>query len=175
MLQPTRSGACRAAGQHRTRCGRSSPRLLGPSEGGRVRRLRCLAGLERPTGGRITIGDALVHDSARGVTVPTHKHDIGMVFQSYAIWPHLTVFENVAFPLREVRPKIPEAREAMRSWCSLSGGERPLAASSAAASSSVWRWRARSCARPRWCCSTNPCRTSTPSCAPRPGLNCARW
>lgn len=84
--------------------------LLGPSGCGKTTTLRCLAGLERPTGGRITIGDALVHDSARGVTVPTHKRDIGMVFQSYAIWPHLTVFENVAFPLREVRPKIPEAR-----------------------------------------------------------------
>ncbi len=84
--------------------------LLGPSGCGKTTTLRCLAGLERPSGGRITIGNALVHDSTRGVTVPTHKRDIGMVFQSYAIWPHLTVFENVAFPLREVRPKISEAK-----------------------------------------------------------------
>lgn len=84
--------------------------LLGPSGCGKTTTLRCLAGLERPTGGRITIGNSVVHDSSRGQTVPTHKRDIGMVFQSYAIWPHLTVFENVAFPLREVRPKIPEAK-----------------------------------------------------------------
>jgi iron(III) transport system ATP-binding protein len=84
--------------------------LLGPSGCGKTTTLRCLAGLERPTGGTISIGDTVVHDSARGVSVPTHKRDIGMVFQSYAIWPHLTVFENVAFPLREARPKIPEGK-----------------------------------------------------------------
>lgn len=84
--------------------------LLGPSGCGKTTTLRCLAGLETPTGGRITIGDTVVHDTDRGLTVPTHKRDIGMVFQSYAIWPHLTVFENVAFPLREARPKVPEAQ-----------------------------------------------------------------
>ena len=82
--------------------------LLGPSGCGKTTTLRCLAGLERPTGGRITIGNTVVHDTAKGLTVPTHRRDIGMVFQSYAIWPHLTVFENVAFPLREVRPRINE-------------------------------------------------------------------
>ncbi len=82
--------------------------LLGPSGCGKTTTLRCLAGLERPTGGSISIGDTVVHDTDQGTSVPTHKRDIGMVFQSYAIWPHLTVFENVAFPLREVRPKIEE-------------------------------------------------------------------
>ena len=84
--------------------------LLGPSGCGKTTTLRCLAGLERPTGGRISIASTVVHDTARGLTVPTHRRDIGMVFQSYAIWPHLTVFENVAFPLREARPRIPEAQ-----------------------------------------------------------------
>ena len=83
--------------------------LLGPSGCGKTTTLRCLAGLERPSAGRISIADALVHDSATGHSMPTHRRDIGMVFQSYAIWPHLTVFENVAFPLREVRPRIAEA------------------------------------------------------------------
>ncbi len=83
--------------------------LLGPSGCGKTTSLRCIAGLETPSSGRITIGGNVVHESARGLTVPTHKRDLGMVFQSYAIWPHMTVFENVAFPLREVRPKLTEA------------------------------------------------------------------
>ena len=82
--------------------------LLGPSGCGKTTTLRCLAGLERPTEGTISVGGTMVHDSVRGKTVPTHRRNLGMVFQSYAIWPHLTVFENVAFPLREIRPKISE-------------------------------------------------------------------
>ena len=82
--------------------------LLGPSGCGKTTTLRCLAGLERPTSGAITIGNTLVHDSGNNVSIPTYRRDIGMVFQSYAIWPHLTVFENVAFPLREKRPKMAE-------------------------------------------------------------------
>jgi iron(III) transport system ATP-binding protein len=84
--------------------------LLGPSGCGKTTTLRCLAGLERPTSGRILIADKPVHDSARGVSVPAHRRDIGMVFQSYAIWPHLSVFENVAFPLREMRPRVGEEK-----------------------------------------------------------------
>lgn len=82
--------------------------LLGPSGCGKTTTLRCLAGLEQPTEGKILIGDNVVHDSTNATSVPTHKRPLSMVFQSYAIWPHLTVFENVAFPLREVRPKMAE-------------------------------------------------------------------
>ena len=74
--------------------------LLGPSGCGKTTTLRCLAGLERPTGGRILIGDEVVTAIAEGVFVPPEKRQIGMVFQSYAVWPHMTVFENVAYPLR---------------------------------------------------------------------------
>jgi iron(III) transport system ATP-binding protein len=77
--------------------------LLGPSGCGKTTTLRCLAGLERPDAGRIVLDDAVVFDAAAGVLVPASERGIGMVFQSYAIWPHMTVFENVAFPLRVAR------------------------------------------------------------------------
>src|SRR5215471_1579386 len=79
--------------------------LLGPSGCGKTTTLRCIAGLERPDSGRIVIGDQTVFDSARRIFVPPSDRGIGMVFQSYAIWPHMTVFENVAFPLRVARDR----------------------------------------------------------------------
>jgi iron(III) transport system ATP-binding protein len=77
--------------------------LLGPSGCGKTTTLRCVAGLERPTSGTIAIGGAIVSDPARGVLVPPRRRNIGMVFQSYAVWPHMTVTQNVAFPLRRRR------------------------------------------------------------------------
>lgn len=74
--------------------------LLGPSGCGKTTVLRCIAGLETPTSGIISIGGTVVSDVARGILVPPDKRSIGMVFQSYAIWPHMTVFKNVAFPLK---------------------------------------------------------------------------
>src|SRR3972149_3977744 len=74
--------------------------LLGPSGCGKSTTLRCLAGLERPDAGEIRFNGEAVFSKARGVFVPPEKRQIGMVFQSYAIWPHMTVFENVAYPLR---------------------------------------------------------------------------
>jgi ABC-type Fe3+/spermidine/putrescine transport system ATPase subunit len=74
--------------------------LLGPSGCGKTTSLRMVAGLERPDEGRIVYKGHVVADSQRRLFVPPHKRNIGMVFQSYAIWPHMTVFENVAYPLR---------------------------------------------------------------------------
>lgn len=74
--------------------------LLGPSGCGKTTTLRCLAGLERPESGHISFGDRTVFDSGRHVDVPTHKRNIGMVFQSYALWPHLTVRKNIGYPLK---------------------------------------------------------------------------
>jgi iron(III) transport system ATP-binding protein len=85
--------------------------LLGPSGCGKTTTLRCLAGLERPQVGRIVIGNRTVFDSAKRIFVPASDRGIGMVFQSYAIWPHMTVFENVAFPLRVSRTKKYSAAE----------------------------------------------------------------
>jgi iron(III) transport system ATP-binding protein len=74
--------------------------LLGPSGCGKTTTLRCIAGLEAPTAGEISIGGQLVFCATGGTFVPAHKRNIGMVFQSYAIWPHMTVFQNVAYPLK---------------------------------------------------------------------------
>src|SRR3970282_1769327 len=75
--------------------------LLGPSGCGKTTTLRCVAGLERPDGGEIEIGGGLVNPQSRRLSLPTEKREIGMVFQSYAIWPHMNVFQNVAFPLTQ--------------------------------------------------------------------------
>jgi iron(III) transport system ATP-binding protein len=85
--------------------------LLGPSGCGKTTTLRSIAGLEKPTSGEIEVGGRTVYSSSRGIFVAPNKRNFGMVFQSYAIWPHMNVFQNVAFPL-EVR-KLPrkEIRE----------------------------------------------------------------
>jgi iron(III) transport system ATP-binding protein len=81
--------------------------LLGPSGCGKTTTLRCVAGLEEPDSGRIEIFGATVYDSNLRIAVPTHQRPIGIVFQSYAIWPHYSVFDNVAYPLRVASPRIP--------------------------------------------------------------------
>lgn len=74
--------------------------LLGPSGCGKTTTLRCIAGLERPDAGSIYIGDQLVASAENNVYLVPEERNIGMVFQSYAVWPHMTVFENVAYGLR---------------------------------------------------------------------------
>jgi len=97
--------------------------LLGPSGCGKTSLLRCLAGLERPDSGSIRIGEQTIFDADTGVAVPPAQRDLGMVFQSYAIWPHMSVFENVAFPLEyrcrkmgrnELRARVMECLELVR-------------------------------------------------------------
>ncbi|GAA1141904.1 ABC transporter ATP-binding protein [Microbacterium natoriense] len=88
--------------------------LLGPSGCGKTTTLRCLAGLERPTTGRITMGDRIVVDTDRKTFVPADKRQVGMVFQSYALWPHMSVAENVAYPLRVARLGAQDRQKRMR-------------------------------------------------------------
>lgn len=82
--------------------------LLGPSGCGKTTTLRSIAGLERPTEGVITAGKRVVFSGASNIFVPPNRRQFGMVFQSYAIWPHMSVFENAAFPLRVRRKRTPE-------------------------------------------------------------------
>ncbi len=86
--------------------------LLGPSGCGKSTTLRCIAGLEHPNGGEIIIGEKTV--AAKGRSLPPNLRPIGMVFQSYAIWPHMTVFNNVAFPLKQVKSRVPNPERTER-------------------------------------------------------------
>jgi iron(III) transport system ATP-binding protein len=88
--------------------------LLGPSGCGKTTTLRSIAGLEKPTGGEIRVGDRTVFSAAQGIFVAPNRRNFGMVFQSYAIWPHMNVFQNVAFPLEVGRRRFSQAEKADR-------------------------------------------------------------
>jgi iron(III) transport system ATP-binding protein len=112
--------------------------LLGPSGCGKTTTLRAIAGLEQPTAGEIRIDGTTVYSSQRGINIRAEKRGLSMVFQSYAIWPHMTVFENVAYGLRvrrtaaaEIAERVERALEMvqMRNFASrraaqLSGGQQ---------------------------------------------------
>jgi iron(III) transport system ATP-binding protein len=89
--------------------------LLGPSGCGKTTTLRCIAGLETPDAGEISVADRVLFSSSRHTRVPANQRGLGMVFQSYAIWPQMNVFDNVAFPLevlpRRKRPRKAEIRD----------------------------------------------------------------
>ena len=82
--------------------------LLGPSGSGKTTALRCVAGLEKPDSGEIRLGERVVFAGKGKKNVPPEDRELGMVFQSYAIWPHMTVYQNVALPLTQGRRKIPK-------------------------------------------------------------------
>lgn len=95
--------------------------LLGPSGCGKTTTLRAVAGLETPQHGRIIIDNRLVFDASCGINVPPERRGLSMIFQSYAIWPHMTVFENVAFGLRARRVSRGDLAEAVRRSLDLVG------------------------------------------------------
>ena len=123
--------------------------LLGPSGSGKTTCLMILAGFEAPTSGEIRVNGKLVHD------LPPRKRDMGMVFQNYALFPHMTVGQNLSFPL-EVRGVAP-GECARPGWTG--AGDRaparirrpPPPASCPAASNSEWRSPGRWCSNPVWC------------------------
>jgi iron(III) transport system ATP-binding protein len=114
--------------------------LLGPSGCGKTTTLRSIAGLERPRSGEISVGDRVVYSGSRGIFVAPNRRGFGMVFQSYAIWPHMSVFQNAAFPLEvgarrysrsEIRDKVARVLTAVqldayadREATKLSGGQQ---------------------------------------------------
>lgn len=85
--------------------------VLGPSGCGKTTMLRCIAGLETPTGGEIWSGNRLLSSGAKGIIVPPERRDFGMMFQSYAVWPHMSVYQNVAYPLKVRRRPRAEIKQ----------------------------------------------------------------
>lgn len=112
--------------------------LLGPSGCGKTTLLRCIMGLEVPDSGEIAIGDTLVWSKAKRIFIPPNKRGLSMVFQTYAIWPHMTVFDNVAYPLQvqkirkaEIKKRVKETLQFVkleglekRPATALSGGQQ---------------------------------------------------
>jgi len=90
--------------------------LLGPSGCGKTTVLRCIAGLERPDDGEIAVGGRVVFANGGRIMIPAYTRGVGMVFQSYAIWPHMTVFQNIALPLEDGNFKVrkSEVRQRVR-------------------------------------------------------------
>lgn len=81
--------------------------LLGPSGCGKTTTLRMIAGLETPTSGKITIGGVTVFDSEMGINIPANKRHVGFLFQNYALWPNMTVYQNISFGLKNVKEEMP--------------------------------------------------------------------
>ena len=155
--------------------------LLGPSGCGKTTMLRMIAGFEKPTSGEILIDDAVV--SGRGQFVPPNRRNIGMVFQSYAVWPHMDVFDNVAYPLKiqglsrgEIKKRVFDILEAVhltqyvkRLPNELSGGQQQRVALGSRCPTSTPNCASRCASRSRTCsaASASPWSTSLTT-RPRP-------
>ena len=121
--------------------------LLGPSGSGKTTLLRAVAGLETPYRGSIRIGDNVFFDAATRIELPAEARGLGLVFQSYALWPHRTVFDNVAYGLKLRACPRGRDQDARRQGAGAdrarASRRRAIRTSSPAASSSAWRSRAR--------------------------------
>jgi putative spermidine/putrescine transport system ATP-binding protein len=116
--------------------------LLGPSGSGKTTLLMILAGFVRANAGSVKVGGEEI------IAMPPHKRNIGMVFQNYALFPHMNVFHNIAFPLKQRRTSAAETRRGWTrrwTWCSSAAWPTGASTSSPAAHGSGSRWRAPSC------------------------------
>ncbi len=129
--------------------------LLGSSGCGKTTTLRMVGGLEKPDGGAIYLGDRCLVSDAQKLFVKPEKRDMGMVFQSYALWPHMTVFENVSYPLKLRGIKGAEAekqsrrcvgaRRSCRTGRAAGAGAERRATAARRARPGAWSFRRRSC------------------------------
>ena len=150
--------------------------LLGPSGCGKTTTLRCIAGLERPDAGEIAIGDRVLFDPSGQIDVAASRRHVGMVFQSYGIWPHMDVFEHVAFPSRRGpaggacrHRRSAAGSSACSPSCSSTRWPTGGPPTCRAASSSAWCWPGPSWSSRRCSSWTSPSPTSTPACGTRCG------
>ena len=90
--------------------------LLGPSGCGKTTTLRMISGLETPTEGEISIDGKIVFSSEQQINLPPDKRDIGLLFQNYALWPHMTVYQNIAFGLENLKWKKDEIQDRWENW-----------------------------------------------------------
>ena len=106
-----------------------------------------IAGLETPTSGRITIGDKVVFDSDLGINVPANKRKVGFLFQNYALWPNMTVYQNISFGLSNIKEPLPkidfEAKNAARLAEILKAARRGGLACSRSAATRTASWTRR--------------------------------
>ena len=136
--------------------------LLGPSGCGKTTTLRVVPGLEKPQNGFIYMDGKEIVNAAEAYYAPPSQRNLNLVFQSYALWPHMTVFENVSFGLKIKKIPSAEIEKMVARSASTPSGIPP---SSPAASSSVWPSPAPSCQSLGCSCLTSPCPTWTPSSA----------
>ena len=101
--------------------------LLGPSGCGKTTTLRMIAGLETPTSGRITIGGRVVYDSEAGINIPPNKRKVGFLFQNYALWPNMTVYQNISFGLSNIKEELPKLVPVVAGEGAEHGGRRRVA------------------------------------------------
>jgi len=133
--------------------------IYGPSGAGKTLTLQAIAGLLRPDSGRIAFGSEVVYEGNAGIDVPARQRDFGFLFQDYALFPKLSVRQNVAFGLSKGlrNPGERDGGEAVERWLHTFELMK--------ASGSAWRWPARSSTRRAPCSSTSPSPRSIPSCA----------
>ena len=155
--------------------------MLGPSGCGKTTTLRMVAGFEDLDEGEISVNGKLLSSGSKKYYLPPEKRDFGMVFQAFAVWPHMSVYENVAFPLRIKKSARQSCTNVPQRPCSTPiclRWRKKVRRTSPAAASSAWLWPGHSPSTPQSCCWTNRSQALTRICARRCALksrSCKRF